>query len=683
MRMTRFQKIVIAVLGVLDLAVICGLGFAVYTTVTRSAAPQQSADLSVSVTPTPTSMPTLTPTEEVFVPTFVSTDCAFEIPASATVECGFVSVLEDRDGDIADVIRLAVAVYRSAYAASDPVIYLHGGPGGNAVESSVYRYEEFIAPILETRDVILFDQRGAGLSEPELDCEEVKTLYLEDLKRPLSADERTARYTDALRACRDRLVGAGVNLAAYTSAASAADVNDIVAALGYEQVNLYGVSYGTRLALTVMRDFPQIVRSAVLDSVLPIEARPYNDGASMRDYALGVLFDDCAVDPECSAAFPGLKTVFDELVVQLNTQPITVEVSALNGTYYTATVSGVGLVNTSLWALYSSSMIPVVPRTIYQIRDGDYSSLSYVLSLPERIYGDTSLGVVLSVDCHEQVFATTPEELGAGLADYYLAEAAGLSSVYDSGEALFSVCEMWGAAPFDPRDGELLVSDIPTLIIAGEYDPITPPAYGRQVAGNLSNSYFFEFPGMGHAPSVGASDPCPLEVAVAFLRTPNVDPFRSCIAKMEGPQFVIPLESMGEITFVPFVSEEFGIQGIVPSGWEEIGRGFYNRNQFALDATQLGLQASNASQEEWLTWLTEQFQQVGLDEAPRFVSEHQANGFAWSFYATTFRGEPVDIALAEGDGLTMLVALLSSRSEHDALYEAVFLPVTSALTPIE
>jgi pimeloyl-ACP methyl ester carboxylesterase len=487
--------------------------------------------------PTSTPTPTLVPTEAAYTPTFEPTACPFDVPAGATVDCGYAVVPEDRSGDPADTIRLAVAVYRSSSdnPAPDPVIYLQGGPGMNSLEWSSGFYGLFVKPVLAERDFIFFDQRGTGLSEPNLDCWELKLRVLQDFQEGFPDEIDIDRYVDTLMMCRDRLVLEGVNLAAYTSTDSAADVKDIAAVLGYEQVNLYGISYGTRLAQAVMRDYPEIVRSAVLDSVAPIDVSLYREASN--DAALQVLFDGCAADPACNEAYPDLETVFYDLVAQLDAEPIIVEVSnPLGGEPFRAPVNGAMLTTAAVEALASTHTIPLVPKTIYEIRDGNYESLAYALLIPLAAYDYLSLGMMISVECHEYVYTSTPEALDELIANFHLTAALSILSL--SGEDVVEVCQMWGAAPFDPRDGGPLVSHIPALVLAGEYDPTTPPLFGRRVAETLSSSFFFEFPGQGHAPSAG--NRCALEIALAFLDAPTVEPDGACIAEMEGPRFAVP-----------------------------------------------------------------------------------------------------------------------------------------------
>ncbi|MGD9099869.1 MAG: alpha/beta hydrolase, partial [Anaerolineae bacterium] len=537
---------------------------------------------------------------------------------------------------------------------------------------------------LKERDLIVFDPRGTGSSEPKLDCWEFAILYLRDLEQGFTDEEKESYYGDALTMCRDRLVSAGVNPAAYTSAANAADVQDILIVLGYEQANLYGVSYGTRLAQNIMRDFPAIVRSAVLDSVVPFQIKLYNEVAARGNVALRVLFDACAADPECHAAYPDLERVFHDLVAQLDAAPVTVEVTnPFDEQTHDVAVNGSAFSNAALWALRWPDYISLVPQAIYQVHDGDYSLLRFALNLPMTAFSDLSLGTMISTSCHEHVFATTPQELEKELAVYPSTEAMGLSIINGNGEVLFSLCEAWGATPFDPRDDEPLVSDIPTLILTGEYDPTTPPIFGQRVAETLGQGHFFEFPGQGHAPSFDPSQSCPLDMALAFLDDPTIPPDDACIAEMSQLQFVISFRGAQDVEFELFTDQEREIKGIIPKGWKAAGQGFYNRLNSILDPTQVGAQGAPVSAEVWVQWLADEFQYTGLDETPQLAGERQANDFTWQLYVSTFKGNPVDIALAETQARTLLVVLLSTEYEHDAMYEAIYLPMMDALLPIE
>ena len=209
---------------------------------------------------------------------FVPAACDVKLPdgqSAETVACGHLIAPEDRSRADGRTVRLAVAVLKATgeAPASDPFVHLSGGPGGRLLETGMQLYTpEFAAPIQAKRDLVFFDQRGVGLSRPKLDCPEYVAAVRASYAVSATVEEETAQTMTALRACRERLVGEGVNLSAYTSAASAADLQDLMIALGYDRWNIYGISYGTRLALTAMRDTPEHIRSVVLDSTLPVHA---------------------------------------------------------------------------------------------------------------------------------------------------------------------------------------------------------------------------------------------------------------------------------------------------------------------------------------------------------------------------------------------------------------------------
>lgn len=246
------------------------------------------------------------------------------------IECGDLWVKETRQVEDSPWIRLHVAILRSGAEepAPDPLIYLSGGPGSFALEWLYYDAGTY-HDILEKRDVIVFDQRGNGYSEPSLDCPEVSEAFQQTLKQDLGDGAWVQSKIAANLACHERLIREGIDLTAYNSAASAADVNDLRVALGYEQINLLGLSYGTRLALTVMRDFPEIVRSSVLDSPVPIQMDLLTAQGPHFNAALEYLFERCAMMEDCQKAFPELQGDLDTLIQRLDDEPVVVRVTHL------------------------------------------------------------------------------------------------------------------------------------------------------------------------------------------------------------------------------------------------------------------------------------------------------------------------------------------------------------------
>ena len=258
-------------------------------------------------------------------PEFVEADCPMWFAQSryVQVDCGYVSVLEDRSRPEGTVIKLAVARLRGSVPSPnpDPVIYLAGGPGGSATES-IERFIDDGRVIWEERDLILFDQRGIGHSEPRLECAEYRRHRAEARTLDLDPDEELQQDVDALLACKRRLSEQGIRLSTYTPVSTAADVVDLAAAMGYRTFNLYGSSYGTTLALIVMRDFPGSVRSAILDGVLPLQVNHTETEYDRAASALDAFFRHCEADSRCAERYSEIEQDFWTVVEHYrNIQP--------------------------------------------------------------------------------------------------------------------------------------------------------------------------------------------------------------------------------------------------------------------------------------------------------------------------------------------------------------------------
>ena len=194
-------------------------------------------------------------------PRFEAAPCAFPVPRGYEPECGYLIVPENRARPDSQSIRLHVAVFRNRAGIPnpDPVIKISGGPGSSGLNTTGFLLSGALDTVLESRDFVVFDQRGTGYSRPRLDCPERVAITPALLGGRLSADESAQAILDAFRRCRERFMAEGIDLSAYHSAASAADIDDLRTVLGYEQWNIYAISYGTRLALTLMRDHPGTV----------------------------------------------------------------------------------------------------------------------------------------------------------------------------------------------------------------------------------------------------------------------------------------------------------------------------------------------------------------------------------------------------------------------------------------
>jgi pimeloyl-ACP methyl ester carboxylesterase len=613
------------------------------------------------------------------VPGFEPAACPFDAPAGQTVECGYLTVPEDRRDADGATIRLAVAVFDSPNPdkAADPIVYLEGGPGGEPLEAIPLLFERQYAPMLENRDVIVFDQRGTGYSEPSLACPEFIELGFDYLDDDLSPEESARLTTEALLVCRDRLVSDGANLSAYNSAESAADVNDLRLALGYDQWNLWGVSYGTRLALTVLRDHPEGVRSVILDSAYPLESNLYADLPVNAARAFDTLFAGCAADPACNNAYPDLENVLFEVVDRLNENPVMLTVTnPLSGQSYDALVTGDVVLTFIFQSLYVSDLIPLLPQIVFEAQAGNLDSMGRLLGAFLANGDFVSIGMQTSVQCHEEAVFTSAEEISAAYTAFpQLTDTMEGSPTL--GPGIVALCEAWGAGEAGAVENEPVGSNIPTLVLAGDYDPITRPAWGQQVADSLENSFLVEFPGQGHGPSL--QNGCAQSVILEFFDDPTTQPEAACVAEMTAPAFSIAEEPATGITLEPFTSDTFGITGVVPEGWREAAPGVYQRGESALDPVVIIQQAAPDTGAEAL--LTTLQGQLRLESIPDSTGTREANGLTWMLYEFEVQGVAIDLALAEQDGTGYLVLMQYPPDEREALYMSVFLPAVDALVP--
>jgi pimeloyl-ACP methyl ester carboxylesterase len=329
---------------------------------------------------------------------FVSMDCPFEAPPEVDVICADLTVPENRlvaDTNLIDLI-VAIIPARSGSPLADPIFYLEGGPGGSALAGIDSWYN---SPYREDRTIILFDQRGTGFSTPSLNCPE-----LDDGDDPSLTE-----------ACRDRLQAEGIDLTAYTSRENAADVEALRQALGYDQIDLYSISYGTRLALTVMRDYPAGIRAVVLDSVYPPNIdTDYN--VTTDTYALiSSMFADCAAQPDCAQAFPDLEARFYAALDEIDTDPPLVTDPESGEQYNLFAADVIQMLSTQL---QRTDLVTAIPASLDAFISGDYDTY---LDLATFGSGDASGGTDLA------------QELSAELTGDELAEIDQLAAQGDTG----------------------------------------------------------------------------------------------------------------------------------------------------------------------------------------------------------------------------------------------------------
>jgi hypothetical protein len=370
-----------------------------------------------------------------------------------------------------------------------------------------------------------------------------------------------------------------------------------------------------------------------------------------------------------------LRTVLFDTVDRLNESPAGFSVTnPLTGEVYDAIMNGDDMLGLLAQSLYQTDFGPLLPQIIYDASEGSYGLLARIAGVLLATREGMSEGMHTSVQCHEEIAFSSAAAFEAALAEH--PELDGLYASIDGEPAAFALCAGWGAGQADASANEPVTSAIPALVMGGQFDPVTPPDWGRRAAETLANGAFFEYPSEGHGVSSG--DGCAAEMMTAFLDDPDTVPDDACIAEMGPPQFALPAGA--GIDLEPFVNEEMDISGVIPAGWEDQGNGVYLRGESSLDATVLIVQGGPVSADELLGLYVEL---LGLGEMPESVGEREANGLTWVLYPIEFQGQPADIALTEhSDGLALIVLLVSEPAEYEEMSEAVFLPVVDALVPL-
>jgi pimeloyl-ACP methyl ester carboxylesterase len=601
-----------------------------------------------------------------YIPKFEVTSCDFAIPIQARVTCGFVVLPEDRKGDLTDTVQIAVVIYHSNsdIPEPDPILYIQGGPGAPAIDWSTGIFETVIVPLLNDRDFIVFDQRGVGYSKPRLDCDEIKSTYLSDIQGKFPEGQAVSYYEGALITCRTNFTNSGVNLPTYISENFAADTVDIIKALGYGQANLYGASYGTRIAQLIMRANPDAVRSVILDSVVPVESQLLKQDVNAEiDRVIQLLFEDCNSHPACLSAYPDLESGYNEILDKLDAQPIEVTVTLDKNRVMKQKLNSAWFRNMVAWGFRNPLTLAAIPQLIDRTLDGDYSLLHYAAALPLITFDSISMGIYVSVNCHDQVFAIPTEGLD---------------------ETIYDLCNIWGVASPVPGGNDPVVSDIPTLIFAGKYDTVTPTTFASQLASHLSNSHVVEIQNQGHTPSLSGISDCPIEIISEFLQNPKQSPNIACADETRGIDFTVPYSIDDPIALEPTVIDLYRINSLIPTDWSKAEFGFYNRNNLFGDITQVGIQRAAVPEAEWANWLVSNYAGTrGFDGPAIRDDQRRVNGLSWNLYKTSSQGNPIDLAFAKSGNETFMILLISYENEHNALYQTVFLPIIDSVTSSE
>lgn len=480
-----------------------------------------SATTAPSSTAAPTTPPPTTP--PVAPAALTETPCPGDYPGRA--RCSTLVVAADHADPSAGTISLPVTVFPATGSApvADPIVVPAGGPGFPGANDFSWNQSRWN----EQHDIVVYDQRGTGGAVPNLECPDVDALFVMTLQSAAPyLDERDA-FTAAQDACLAGFTAAGIDLGDYDSEASAADLEAMRVALGYGPWNIIGISYGGRLALTAMRSHPQGIRSVILDSVYDVTYGGPAATVQAVERAFTRLAEGCAADAACASRYGDLAALIEQVRQQYNTAPAVVSVD-LDGDGEGPrefVITGDDLMAGLFNRLYDDSLIPLLPQVVTSLANGETGVLSVLIQDGVRIATGFADAMEFVVDCADNA------GLGAQAADAAVFEDPGrLGLVVAQG----GLCPAdWPAAP-GPFNAPV-ESDIPALVLAGSYDPITPPDGTRAVAERLPNSTFVLVEPGGHA--VIDFSECMRDIGLAFLTDPTATLDASCAAAIPPVTF--------------------------------------------------------------------------------------------------------------------------------------------------
>jgi pimeloyl-ACP methyl ester carboxylesterase len=458
------------------------------------------------------------------VPRLERERCVFKPPRSDRLDCYTLVVAENRDKPSGREVRLKLVVLKAKRKLDpDPMVYLAGGPGDAPLVASNIGADPLsegdwwndTANIRKRRDVIIISQRGAGGSTPNLDCFDARTSEAARARRRAVTE---SQERDILLRCRAEFDRKKIDLGQYTTPALADDVADMARVFSLSKINLYGISYGTRWGLEVMRRHPTIVRSAVLDGVYPPQINGEQNEPDIVRSVFEQLYGDCAADAFCRKRHPDFSTSLKALVEQAEIQPLKITLQLDDGPQ-TVQLSGTKVMMVLLHMMREGEAA-MIPEAVAGLKRGEAKLFRQFAEDFENDDGGLLEenaqqfgGLFNTIECRESWSAVDIANREKAIM------IGGIYGLTAKASKLPVYCPVWHVPAPPSAERKPVKADIPTLLLSGSFDWLTPPSWGKAAAQNLPVSRHVVFRGQGHG--VSSQDPCAARLRDEFFVTPD------------------------------------------------------------------------------------------------------------------------------------------------------------------
>ncbi|WP_176329765.1 alpha/beta fold hydrolase [Thioflexithrix psekupsensis] len=478
--------------------------------------------------------------------TFFDVDLSWEVKTGQWVFCGFLTPANQPAG-LSEPLRLPVVWLKRPFwywgGEFSPMLYLAGGPGGAAYLELGEYWRKWQGNYLDARhDLILFDQRGSGLSQPKISCTEWESSLLAHLDKLSDPAQEAQQIQQIFAECYQHFLAQGIDLSGFNTKESTQDVADLMAAIGGDQWNLYGSSYGTRLALSVVRAHSDKLRSVVFDSVYPPEKNAILALPWLWERLLDNLLSECEIQHHCREAFPDLRVAFAEALARLQFEPFSLLLPLQLQDSEELELMPVMLdahrfLHVLFYAFYSRDLIVELPAMIEGARQGRSDALMLPASLffSSLLDGSLNYAVYLSVDCADTDRAIADADVMARQG-HFAQEFPVLKQFLDV-QWQYHWCHVWPVRDVGAEWRQVVKSEVPGLFLAGQLDPVTPSVWAREAASHFTRGYFFEFAHASHA--VLDTEPCAAELLKSFLRDPHQSPDAACVNEARALEFTV------------------------------------------------------------------------------------------------------------------------------------------------